>query len=73
MKIELTKDEINMIYEVFIQEMEKVFERRYNLQKSKIYKNGWIPFKLLENWYLFLKKIKDAKDQYEQNEGVKDE
>lgn len=55
--IEFTKKEIEVVYHALTQEMNQSL-------KSGISYN--INFETLEHWYLLLKKIKVAKDLYEQ-------
>ena len=55
--IEFTKDEIEVIYYALTQEMNQSL-------KSGVSYN--INFETLANWYVLLKKIKKAKEQYEQ-------
>jgi hypothetical protein len=66
--IEFTKEEIEIIYPILMQEMKKSFKNLSDLE-SFITVEKKSPddlFKILKRWYLLLDKIKVAKDLYEQ-------
>lgn len=54
--IEFTEKELNVIYNSLISDMNRSFKDQM----------CYIDFKILEYWYLLLKKIKKAQEQYEQ-------
>lgn len=59
--IEFTKAEIDITYYALMQEMEKTFK---NTMSS-------VSFETLEHWYLLLKKVKEALEQYEKRQEKK--
>ena len=72
--IEFTKEEIDITYYALMQEMEKSFKKigEFGNLRTVEHKSPDDLFKILEHWYLLLKKIKEAKDIYEQATSEKE-